>query len=266
MSTAEWAKYGGIVTENLVLHYNSLSKESYPKTGNVWKDLSGNGYDAIITGVTFNTTDNTFNFNSPATFNYGAYITGLNYVTGPSDQIENLTIECWCKSNSATATGNDDDERIILSFDRSSVFRFGIGKDTNALAEGKPHFGFDTSGGASDVLASSYGGDLRDDTWHQVVVTFIANETNGIKFYIDGSLVHTEASTYDPIGSQDDPGETPRYGWIGNGSEATTEGGTNGPDNTFYGFIGNLKYYYKTLSADEVLRNYNALSGRYSTL
>jgi hypothetical protein len=92
MSTVEWAKYGGIVTENLVLHYNSLSKESYPKTGNVWKDLSGNGYDAIITGVTFNTTDNTFNFNSPATFNYGAYITGLNYVTGPSDQIENLTM------------------------------------------------------------------------------------------------------------------------------------------------------------------------------
>ena len=40
MSTVEWAKYGGIVTENLVLHYNSLSKESYPKTGNVWKDLS----------------------------------------------------------------------------------------------------------------------------------------------------------------------------------------------------------------------------------
>ena len=195
--------------------------------------------------------NNTFNFNSPATFNYGAYITGLNYVTGPSDQIENLTVECWCKSNSATATGNDDDERIILSFDRSSVFRFGIGKDTNALAEGKPHFGFETSGGASDVLASSYGGDLRDDTWHQVVATFSSSE-NELKLYYDGefsSMVTTTNSLYNStkpwrIGSGYSYPSTPyEYSMLGS--------------------ISNSKMYHKTLSADEVLQNYNALKSRF---
>ena len=58
--------------------------------------------------------------------------------------------------------------------------------------------------------------------------------------------------------------ESPRYGWIGNGSEATTEGeGDTLPNNLFYGFISKINYYYKTLSDNEIAQNFNASRGRY---
>ena len=47
-----------------------------------------------------------------------------------------MTIECWCKSKSGSS-GNTNDARIIVSFDRSAVFRFSIGFDGDASAADK---------------------------------------------------------------------------------------------------------------------------------
>ena len=72
-------------------------------------------------------------------------IEDINYVTGSSDQIVGLTLEAWVK-NSSTTTTHTSDERIILSFDRSAVFRFGIGIDapTSPASDGKLSFSFTT--------------------------------------------------------------------------------------------------------------------------
>ena len=254
-----------VVTDGLVLAFDTGNTKSYPGSGSTWKDLSGNGYDAIKTGsrVSYSSTENAWEFtDTTVTTSNGIYITELNYVTGSSDAIPNLTIESWIKCNSGT-TSHTGDERIILSFDRSAVFRFSIGSDQNGFsgAAGKPVFAFDT-GTAFDISASSYSGDLRDDAWHQVCVTF---DSSNVKFYIDGILVHTSTGSYGSIGSQTE-GETPRYGWIGNGSEATSAGQSNSalPGHLFYGFISKINYYYKTLTAAEVEQNYNAIKGRYA--
>jgi hypothetical protein len=46
---------GDIVRDGLVLHLDAGSERSYPKSGNVWKDLSGNGNNGILSnGPTFN--------------------------------------------------------------------------------------------------------------------------------------------------------------------------------------------------------------------
>ena len=50
-----------IVTDGLVLYLDAANPKSYPGTGNVWNDLSGNGNDAIlINSPTYN--NNYFSF------------------------------------------------------------------------------------------------------------------------------------------------------------------------------------------------------------
>jgi len=251
-----------IVTDGLVLALDAGNTKSYPGSGSTWTDLSGQGNNGIIQGsrVSYSSAEKAFEFTgtSDTTAN-GIYISGLNYVTGSSDAISNLTVESWIKCNSGT-TSHTNDQRIILSFDRSAVFRFAISNDIGAGAPGKPSF-MDSSGssGIGDNVATSFTGDLRDDSWHQVSVTF---STSALKYYIDGALVHTTTGSFNPITNQT-TGETPRYGWIGNGSEASTAGGSIAPGDLFYGFIASIKYYYKTLSDAEIQQNFNALRGRF---
>ena len=42
--------------------------------------------------------------------------------------------------------------------------------------------------------------------------------------------------------------ETPRYGWVGNGSESSSAGSSTGPDRLFLGYVQSIKYYNKQLS------------------
>ena len=42
--------------------------------------------------------------------------------------------------------------------------------------------------------------------------------------------------------------ETPRYGWVVNGSESNSVGSSTGPDNLFFGYVQSIKYYNKQLS------------------
>ena len=248
-----------IVTDNLVFAFDAANVKSYPGSGSAWNDLSGNGYHATQTGarVSYSSAESAWEFTGTTqTTSQGIYISGLNYVTGNSDAISNLTIESWIKCDSG-GTGRTGDERIILSYDRSAVFRFGIGYDASNV--GKPFFSFMAGGNQYDVGPTSYTGDLRDDAWHQVSVTF---DTSSVKYYVDGTRVHTSTVSYGTIGGHAET-ESPRYGWIGNGSEATTAGGSITPGNLFYGFISKINYYYKTLSDSEIAQNFNASRGRY---
>ena len=62
----------------------------------------------------------------------GIAISNLNYVSGGSDKIEELTIFARIKVDSRSTTDRaNNDERILLSFDRSAVFRFSVGSDQN---------------------------------------------------------------------------------------------------------------------------------------
>jgi hypothetical protein len=49
------AYYGGIVTNGLVLALDAAKKDSYPGSGTLWKDISGNTNNGtLINGPTFN--------------------------------------------------------------------------------------------------------------------------------------------------------------------------------------------------------------------
>ena len=148
-----------IVTDNLVFAFDAANVKSYPGSGSAWNDLSGNGYHATQTGarVSYSSAESAWEFTgTTGAAGQGIYIGGLNYVSGSSDAISNLTIESWIKCNSGD-TGRTGDERIILSFDRSAVFRFGIGY--NASNAGKPFFSFMSNNAQRDVGPTSYTGD-----------------------------------------------------------------------------------------------------------
>ena len=50
----------------------------------------------------------------------------------------------------------------------------------------------------------------------------------GLKYYIDGNLVYTHSGTFAPISNGSD-NVTPRFGYVGTGSEAASFKGTASP-------------------------------------
>ena len=161
-------------------------------------DLSGNGYHGIIRGVDqnpsnssdiyFDSSENALFFNgNTEKDSKGLAISGLNYVSGDSDKIEELTIFAKIKPTSQVSSrGDGKDQRVIFSYDRSANFRFSLGSDYNVNAPGKLAFHFTNSDSTYDTYAENTL-DLRDDTWHNVAVTFKANQAGGLKYL---SLIH----------------------------------------------------------------------------
>ena len=248
------------LNNNLLIEYDITNTNSYngqptSSTNKIVNDLSGNGYDGEIVGtsdVYFDSNENALFFNgNEEKDGKGLAISGLNYVSGDSDKIEELSIFARIKvPTTAISRGGNDDQRIIFSFDRSSVFRFSIGSDFNQSAKGKLAFHFTNSDATFDTHAENTS-DLRDNQWHNVAVTFKANQAGGLKYYVDGNLVYTHSGSFAPISNQSD-NETPRFGYVGNGNEADSFKGNTGPDDLFYGYIQKIKYYNKVLSASQL--------------
>ena len=248
------------LNNNLLLEYDITNTNSYngqptSSTNKIVNDLSGNGYDGEIVGtsdVYFDSNENALFFNgNEEKDGKGLAISGLNYVSGDSDKIDELTIFARIKvPTTAISRDGNDDQRIILSFDRSSVFRFSIGSDLNQSAEGKLAFHFTNSDATFDTHAENTS-DLRDNQWHNVAVTFKANQAGGLKYYVDGNLVYNHSGSFAPISNQSN-NETPRFGYVGNGNEADSFKGNTGPDDLFYGYIQKIKYYNKVLSASQL--------------
>lgn len=316
----DW-KDSGIIKDNLTIHYDGYNTNSYSGTqttiGGVaydWLDLSGSANHAqvdpnVTSGrIVFDTTEKAFEFanvTGNSADNDNISISNLNYVSGSSDAITNLTLASWIKCNSGTLGRAEHDQRIIASFDRSSTWRFGVGCDgavgsstNNAYSAGKLVFGFMGAtanggqalrgdfvggGGESNHNSTSHTYDLRDNSWHYVAVTFTTSE---LRWYIDGVKIDTMTFPSNHfsqiIASQGPPddgafgklgggttGESPRFGFIGTGSEAGVFSGTTGPRQMFAGKIGAFHYYASdtdsaaTLTDAQILHNFNALKYRY---
>ena len=247
------------LNNNLLIYYdfsnpNSYNGQTTTSSNASVTDLSGNNNDGVARGIAhvyYDQFEDAFYFNGSQTRDgKGIAISNLNYVSGDADQINEMTIIARVKSKSQSS-GATNDERIIFSFDRSSNFRFGIGSDVINGSAGKLAFTFTNSDGTNDTYAVSQTINLRDDLWHDVAVTFKANQAGGLKYYIDGDLVYTHPNSFNPISNHSD-NETPRYGYVGNGSDASTFKGATNPDDLFYGHIQAIKYYSKSLPINQL--------------
>ena len=240
-----------IVLDKLTLYYDAFNPKSYPGSGTTWKDLSVNGYDLILqNGPVFDTNHFTFD----GTDDRG-YVKTLNY--GNGNTISEMSVFGWIRTtyNAGTPGVWSGNNWALLDFDRSEVFTFAVNTTGEVQMSGRSS----NSGGNGtyyDLVGTKRN---NDGNFHYIGWTFsVPNQQ--IIMYVDGEVdrIHTANGNMTALGSG-----TRRYGIVGDGSEAGSEGST-GNGIYYNGDIAIIQFYEgRTLTASEVKQNYNATRGRF---
>ena len=223
-----------IVRDGLVLHLDAANKKSYPGTGTVWKDLSGNGNNGtLVNGVEYSSD------------NKGAMVfDGVNdYVdTGSSDflgpSLSGLTVSCWIRiktrktaiiaENGTSFTTNT----FYIAQESTTVLSFLVCNDGSTAVQ------------RADIS------DYELDTWINFVGVWSSNSV--ISSYINGTFATTSILNPSNIFSNLKSGNTNL--WIGR-----RPGGAL----VFDGDISNVQIYDRALPSQEIQQNFEALRGRY---
>ena len=214
-----------IVSSGLVLCLDAANKVSYPGSGTVWRDLSGNNNTGTLTnGPTFNAgnmgsivfdgTDDCVTVTPNSIFNFG---------TG------NFSIFCWIKTSKVSGYG--------------TIFALDDGASGNGIL----FYIMNTSGffrtwvaGVAQNTAAA----IANGNWNYVGITRISGT---VYQYVNGVQVGSFASAGSVRTNQ-----IPRYGNFDNTNEYIYQGN-----------IAVSHIYNTALSATEVLQNYNATKGRF---
>lgn len=222
-----------IITNGLVLCLDAGNNKSYPTTGTTWNDLSGNSNSGTLTnGPTYTSSfgggivfDGTNDYVSAG--NLGAF-----YTQG--------TLSYWMYSTAVENFRNPFSTHYLgvnagIRFEQYTTtspyggFNVGIGNDAGTFT-------------AYDYSPSAV---LSSNTWYEVVLCWNTS-TNRAVGYLNGVLKFDSAHTLWPT-------TLPSIS-IGSGFSA---------ERYFKGNISNIKIYNRSLSASEVLQNYNATKARY---
>ena len=221
--------YEGIVTDGLVLNLDAGFTPSYPKNGTTWYNLTTNSYNStLVNGTDFS--DGTMVFDGT-----NDEIT-LGSRNGNSfTDTDDMTVSVFLKINNKNVAG-------VLG-------RFSTG----AIYDGwciwvylsKIIF-FNSSPGGYDPAYNNTGYSFTDGEWfHFAVTRDSVNKT--LKWYVNGQLnqqYSTNSSTF----------------------KKTNNGISFGSLGNIYflnGSIGPCQIYDKSLSASEILQNFNAQKGRF---
>jgi len=228
-----------LVTSGLVLCYDAANKLSYPGSGTSWYDMSGNNYTGTLTnGPTFN------NANA-----------GIIAFDGTNDYITTTLDLSWNNTNSISIsmwikTANLSQSRGFLGTGNYEwQFRQGqYGGPNSDLV----FVYWDNSGGHTNGSIPSMSGFFNDTNWKHLVMTW-NNSNSTILFYKNGTQIFSQvygnpsanrvSSELMQIGGN-------VYSWDGAGAY-------------WNGSFSNIQTYSRTLSATEVLQNYNATKTRF---
>jgi hypothetical protein len=221
--------YPSIVTNGLVLNVDAGFTPSYPTTGTTWYEISSGGNNGTLTnGPTFSSS------------NGGSIVfDGVDdYVAVPNREDldfpnANFTAACWFKTTQSSS---------YIGLLGKIDFSVGTVGWTLQLYNGTV-----TSWINNNILQSPLS--YNDNNWHYGVMVCGTPSTGNRYIYVDGIQVTSSVMPYHSF----DP--TNLNLWIG--------GWTNGVAYLFRGNIGSTQIYNRTLSAAEVLQNYNAQKGRF---
>jgi hypothetical protein len=227
--------YGNIVKDGLVLDLDAAKLQSYPRTGTLWNDISGFQNNGTLTnGPTFNSA------------NGGSIV---------FDGIDD-----WVNVTNSLLFANTTNLTVSIWFNVSSV----LTSTTSLIHKGRqepprnywwlayygnlspPRFLWETGDGAGNLNQLPYVFTPSISTWYNVVGTF---EPNLSKIYLNGLEVASATTTVASVAANDGIGT-----YIGTYRSLAY---------FFPGKLNGALIYRKTLSATEVLQNYNATKGRY---
>jgi hypothetical protein len=217
-----------IVRDGLVLHLDAANVKSYPGSGTIWKDLSGNGNDGtLVNGVGYNADNKgTMVFDGVNDYSVFNAVNSLNFTT-----------QFWVKfykfvsGNSGYATisnaSSTNNGYMIYQSTNSPYNRIKVFVCTPSLVP------LDTT---STLLVN---------TWYNVAVKYDGNNISiSINSILDNSIPQTGNVTTNP-------GQLV-IGRVGYSSSY------------FNGEIANIQIYNRALSESEITQNFEATRGRYS--
>ena len=233
------AYYGGIVTNGLVLALDAAKKDSYPGSGTVWRDISGNGNNGTLTnGPTFNS-NNGGSIVFDGVDDYGQLISKV--FQGAND----FSFSCFFKNTNTTYGyyGGPIYTEHTSGGGTNNTAGFWIGEPDVQSSNAPFRLAFWYQ--VSNTLQKTYS--TSTIAANRIVNATFVREGNQAKIYIDGVL---DVSATRSTGALDTKTNNPLIASVGYGAR-------------FKGDIYTIQIYNRALSATEVLQNYNATKGRY---
>ena len=217
-----------IVSDGLVGCWDAASERSYPGSGTLWKDISGQGNDATANNAPVFVNQNGGYWNFAATNQYFSYDLYSGFDNAYIQSID-VSVEVWVRIGSLSPCCG-----AYWSFG-GAQFEMAPSSGTSAtyVVGGSPTWGL-VSGGTNT------------DQWYCYTVTHAAGTT--YKTYIDGVL----NNSYSPSGN-------PQF------TAGTGQFGTNNPLSGSYleGDIAVVRMYNRALTASEVKQNYDSTKVRF---
>jgi hypothetical protein len=244
-----------VVRNGLVLHLDAANRKSYPGTGTVWNDLSGNNENFTLYNSPTFSTNNSGELLFSGSTDY-ARVTSSNAIDSLS---ANGSIEVWFRTISNTlgvqyarlisfsdATGTGSDSTSTQGTNRDFSNFVCLVKNDTAETLGVWYKNSPSAFGPSTLV--------NTNTYFQAVITWLTNGSNmTFNFYLNGS--NTNTSTVAQTGY----GTTGSTITIGQNCAGAL---TNPLENGSCAF-STVRLYNRSLAATEIRQNFEALRGRY---
>ena len=236
-----------IVRDGLVLHLDAANPKSYPGTGTVWKDLSGNGNNGtLVNGVGYNSANNgSMVFDGiDDNVNCGSIIGNFN--------ASNFSISFWFKT-STTGSNCAFIAKSIGNVPTSDYgWLFNNPGSTNELG-----FACASITGAWGISGAysikTIGANVNSNTWKMATLTAQRSDAD-VKIYINDILM--------PL--TDYVGGSGKFNMVSNLSNNYPLRIGAESDNLYINSsISGVQIYNRALSAAEIQQNFNATRGRY---
>jgi hypothetical protein len=228
-----------VIKDSLVLHLDAANPKSYPGTGTVWTDISGQGNNGtLVNGVGYSSDDEgSLVFDSINDYAY-AFLPQNVPVTNP------YTFEVWAywPKDGIWDNGTGIRHEILM-----------IGSNAgNIISSSNPFIGIAVQDVVSDTIAffswtdnffATYTLPERN-AWYHIVATSQTG-TDQVKMYVNGDLKNT--GTLTQTGTTTYPGISIGAGYFGYGDKS----------------ISIARLYERVLTETEVKQNFEAHRGRY---
>ena len=228
------AYYGNIVKDGLVLDLDAAKKDSYPRTGTVWNDVSGNNYYGTLTnGPTYDSS-----MGGNIVFDgSNDYISIIDGYTNIIKNNNNWTVSLWFKANDLS------NYPVLLSVGTGQLSYYDL-----FLEVGPNQVYFAAGGGAGVNFLYNPSTTLTTNTIYNI--TFIKTGTTTGKVYVNGSEISLIT-----FGTG--------LGAMPNSNADFKIGDFKSSGYTLNGNIYQTLIYNRSLSSTEILQNYNATKTRF---
>ncbi len=222
-----------IVSSGLVLYYDPSNPLSYPGSGTTLFDLTSNALNGTMSNLTFTSPYLTYNGSTSQVLRPDALALEPN--TG------DFSIEVWVKYDVVTGQ-----TRTFLSKtdNGGGAADWGYGFRTSTISR----LYFEVGNGGTSTTSPQF--IVSANTWYQVVGVWTNVASNSIALYVNGVSQGSNLHSFASVKNTSRPLYLGNY----NGNEFPQQ---------FDGDIGVVRYYNKSLSASEILQNFDADKSKY---